>query len=151
MILVLPVNTTLSSVLHAMSETPITSIVESLRKSREDFGDSEVIVRLPKFKISTQLKMIDILKQIGIHDLFDDAANLSGISPSDLFVSNVIQHTNIEIDENGTEASSATIIDIANKGGQTIFEANKPFAFFVIEKQTQTLLFMGKVYSPLGV
>ncbi|KAF4525563.1 hypothetical protein B566_EDAN015052, partial [Ephemera danica] len=70
---------------------------------------------LPKFKIEFFINLKPQLQKMGMSDMFGDSADFSGISPpvpfdplSVLRVSHVMQKTFIEIDEQGTEAASAS-------------------------------------------
>lgn len=150
MILVLPTGDNhLNDILRSIAETSISHILDHLKEAKEMFGDSDVIVNLPRFKITTELPLNDLLSGMGIVDVFDSSkADLAAISHPNLFVSRVLHKTEIEVDEEGTTGSSATVVETTNKGQSVVFHANKPFAFFVVEKETQAVLFMGKVYNP---
>jgi len=76
-------------------------------------------VALPKFKIeATVPDMKELLIQLGIKDLFDkDLADLSGIPDTgrkELVVSDVFQKCFIEVNEEGSEAASASGILFIN-------------------------------------
>lgn len=62
---------------------------------------------------------------MGLSDLFSSSANLKGITETDnLFVSEVIQKTFINVHENGTEAAAAT--------GRTLTPEYSSYLFSVI-------------------
>ncbi len=65
---------------------------------------------LPKFTMETSIDLKDSLKKLGVKDLFDPAsANLSGIDgSSSLYVSQALQRSFVEVNEEGTEAASGT-------------------------------------------
>lgn len=66
-----------------------------------------------------------------------------------LQVSNVLQRTGIEVNEEGSTAYAATIASIVNKIGVEIeFDADRPFLFFIIDETTGTLIFSGKFVQP---
>lgn len=66
-----------------------------------------------------------------------------------LQVSNVLQKTGLEINEEGSTAYAATVASIVNKIGVEIeFKADRPFLFFIIDEKTGTLLFSGKFIRP---
>lgn len=66
-----------------------------------------------------------------------------------LQVSNVLQKTGIEVNEEGSTAYAATIATIVNKIGVEIeFNADRPFLFFIIDETTGTLIFSGKYVRP---
>eukprot|EP00828_Plagiopyla_frontata_P010614 TRINITY_DN1569_c0_g2_i1.p1 TRINITY_DN1569_c0_g2~~TRINITY_DN1569_c0_g2_i1.p1 ORF type:complete len:354 (-),score=56.16 TRINITY_DN1569_c0_g2_i1:34-969(-) len=112
----------------------------------------EVKLHLPKFSFEWSLEMNEILKKIGIKEIFSSQADLSGIDgDSDLYVSKVIQKTFIEVTEEGTEAAAATAV-VANKKSalpqKKLVIADHPFIIFIIDHSTQEILFMGKVSNP---
>lgn len=150
MILVLPIsNSTLSSVLHEISEQPLSQIMNYFKEVKAKYGDAMTVVRLPKFKISTKLSLVETLRDMGVKDVFDlDSADLSGISVAPLYVSSILHKTEIEVDEDGTTGSAATVVEIVEKSFPAGFRADKPFAFFVVDKVTATVIFLGTVYNP---
>jgi len=109
---------------------------------------------LPKFKVEFGLSLKTILSQMGMVSSFfkGDFSNLFEESLN-LVVDDVIHKAFIELDEKGTEAAAATVVIIANLsaggGGSkpTIF-IDKPFAFFIREKHSNTILFAGKLLDP---
>ncbi len=108
---------------------------------------------LPKFNFTSEFELTTELKQLGLIDPFIGSADFSGIAPKGLFISNVIHKTFIEVNEKGSEAAAATaVVIIRSVPPRTIdFNANKPFLFFIVDKQTETILFMGSVVNPAEV
>ena len=79
-------------------------------------------------------------------------ADFSGITDDGkLFVDKFIQATYMKVDEEGTEAAAVTaaFLNIVTSAGPEptplIFNMNRPFAFVIREKDSNTILFMGKV------
>ncbi|OXU25130.1 hypothetical protein TSAR_009543, partial [Trichomalopsis sarcophagae] len=113
-----------------------------------------VDVMLPKFKFDFTSKLENNLRELGIRDIFDDTATLTGILRSKstsrrLVVTDVIQKTGIEVSERGTVAYAATEIDIGNKMNDETFQADQPFLFYIEDESTGTILYMGLVNNPL--
>lgn len=57
----------------------------------------------------------------------------------------------LDVAEEGTEAAAATGINIAFSSGvmnPLIVDFNRPFLLFIISKDTQSILFGGKVVDP---
>lgn len=106
-------------------------------------------LKLPKFKVEGKRSLLDILNVMGIEKAFDSEADLSALSERRTFISDVIQANYLSIDENGTEASAITQIiggDLYNPPTEIIdFHVNRPFLYFIKEKSTNTILFMGKM------
>lgn len=89
--------------------------------------------------------------------MFQNTASFPGIVRGNsnvlrlLQVSDVIQKTGIELDEEGSTVFAASGVNIGNKFGepQYYFNASHPFLFFVLEETGSNILFMGKVENPL--
>ncbi|CAO4376288.1 unnamed protein product [Caenorhabditis nigoni] len=109
-------------------------------------SDELVNVRIPKWKIETELGLNEALQQIGIKKAFDQSADLSNMADG-LFVSKVTHKALIEVDEAGTTAAAATVVMMTRKSalrpaGKPIdFEADHPFLFVL--SQNKHPLFIG--------
>ena len=121
---------------------------EALTKSREE----KVDIFIPKFKFSVTSNLKTSLMHLGIVDLFLPSSDLSGMSSANsLFVSDVLHKAYVEVDEEGTEASAVTIINIALRSRQMIraFKADHPFLFLIVDNTSRLVLFSGRVCSPI--
>jgi len=72
-----------------------------------------------------------------------------------LHISSVIHKAFIEIDEEGTEAAAATavVMNVESMGTHDApkpkkFIADHPFLFYIIDNETQAILFMGRLMEP---
>ncbi len=117
--------------------------------------EEEVKASIPKFKFETKTELSDSLIEIGVVDAFNsNLANFSGISDSPLVISRVIHQTFIDVKEEGTEAAAATGVgmetgmSISWDSKQREFKADHPFMFFIEDRRTNCILFMGKVEYP---
>lgn len=116
----------------------------------------DVILSLPKFKMTQGVNLVEYLKSMGMTSAFGDEADFSKMSQAkDLQISDVIHKAFIETDEEGTEAAAATAVIM--KSGRTsvsgeiapiVFKANRPFMFFVLDDETRSILFMGRIENP---
>lgn len=117
----------------------------------------EVILSIPKFKITLPLSLNAPIINLGIKEAFAKTANFSKMTKvNDLYISDVIHKAFIEIDEEGTEAAAATAVVMTvtcTSVGQTPkpneFIADHPFLFYIIDNETQAILFMGKIMEPI--
>lgn len=67
----------------------------------------EVEVIMPKFKLTQQFDLNDILAKMGVEEMFiPGKADLSGISPEPLCVSKIVHKAFVEVNEEGTEAAA---------------------------------------------
>jgi serine protease inhibitor len=109
-------------------------------------------VYLPKFEFKFDDSLVDELETLGMTDAFNaSAANLSGISDkAQLVVSEVKHKSYIKVDERGTEAAAVTgiTIEVTSVGPDNSFRVDHPFVFAIREKDTQAILFIGKVNDP---
>jgi len=113
-----------------------------------------VQIELPKFKYGFKSLLNDPLIDLGLEIAFSGSADFSRITPgAPLLISRVIHQTFIDVQEKGTEAAAATIVEIieTSAGGDTtpIFRADKPFLYVIKENSTGAFLFMGKVGMPV--
>jgi serpin B len=122
------------------------------------FDDSRftgVQVDLPKFKYDFKELLNEPLIDLGLGVAFSEVeADFTRINPEgNLFISRVIHQTFIDVQEEGTEAAAATIVEISftssGGGGSPInFKADKPFLYLIKENSTGTIVFIGKVGKP---
>lgn len=110
-----------------------------------------VNIELPKFKIDYNIKLNDILKDMGMNEAFTDEACFPLISDRQAKVDKVSQKAYISVDEEGTEASAVTIVELEEKGlpqeEAKDFIINRPFYFTIEDNTTNTLLFAGHIKS----
>lgn len=140
---------TLSSVLDTLENTSFSKVLDALEQSVIDFGEDPVYMHIPKFSIISDLTINVILDQMGIRDLLNDRnANLLGMFYHLLHVSRVLQRAEIQVDEEGTVASAVAGSVIEYKTTPPKFVANKPFAYFIVDKISRAIVFAGKLSNP---
>ena len=94
----------------------------------------DVSLSLPKFKAESRIPLKNILKKLGMTDMFSGEANFTNIADDPfLYVSEVIQKAFIEVDERGTTAAAATAVLIRTRSFRrpTDFTVDHPFLFFL--------------------
>lgn len=126
---------------------------ESVNDWLQKMTEQKKKVFLPKFEFKFDNSLVDELSALGMTDAFNEMkANLSGISEeAHLFISQVMHKTYIKVDERGTEAAAVTGITVGttSAGPDPSFRVDHPFVFAIREKDTQAILFIGKVMNPL--
>jgi serpin B len=80
-------------------------------------------------------------------------ADFSGMTTQEpLFISKVLHQANISVDENGTEASAATVVvmDAGSAAPQHVvsMHVDRPFVFAMRDTSTGAILFLGRVSDP---
>ena len=106
-------------------------------------------VFLPKFKLTQQFSLNDVLSKMGVSEMFvAGKADFSGITADSLYVSQVVHKAFIEVNEEGTEAAAATGIGVNVLSLTPMFNADHPFLFFIRHRDTGAILFMGRLLKP---
>jgi serpin B len=107
---------------------------------------------LPKFKFDAPLGLKEVLTNLGMTDAFQGGlADFSGIDGTrNLAISDVLHKGFVAIDENGTEAAAATAVIIGDTSAPepATLAVDKPFVFFIRDRPTGAILFVGRVVDP---
>lgn len=105
---------------------------------------------IPKFTVRCSTDMIEALKALGITDAFTEQADFSGLGTSkngNIFISRVLHDTFLSVDEKGTKAGAATLVE-ANDGAamntKRVF-LNRPFVYMLIDCEHNIPIFIGTV------
>jgi serpin B len=109
-----------------------------------------VWLMLPRFEIKSDLPLSRQLHAMGMLDAFGPEAGLSGITNEALFISEVLHKAYLRANESGTEAAAVTL-EIGESGIPTEpveLSVDRPFLFLVYDRDTGTILFMGRVLDP---
>lgn len=140
----------LFSLLRKLNATSFSSLITSMRK----VGNGGVNVRFPKFSISSMPRVTQVLRnQLGLNLLFsNEQADLSGMFMRSvpIHVDELLHKSVLKIDEMGSvgAAASATVVERVGVVSGPYFEADHPFIFFIIDKQTGLILFAGVYAGP---
>lgn len=135
----------------------ISEYVESMSGSHlKELLDNpkEVMVKasIPKFDVEDDLLLNDTLQAMGMIDVFDGKkADLRGIgthADGNLYVSRVIHKTHMQVDEKGTKAGAATVVEVMNESAMEMPEVktvrlDRPFVYMIIDCETNQPIFMG--------
>ncbi|MCX6258927.1 MAG: serpin family protein [Bacteroidia bacterium] len=110
-----------------------------------------VTVYLPKFKFAYDITLNQALSDMGMTVAFTKMADFTGINPAgNLYISNVIHKSFVDVNEEGTEAAAVTVVTIGTScvGPEKYFYAQKPFVFAITEKSSNSIVFLGKIAQP---
>jgi len=137
----------------ALDEFEKTLTPENLSQWLAKIHKREVVVFVPKFKMTSQFSLASVLKSMGMTNAFSSGADFSGINGKrDLFISAVIHKAYVEVNEEGTEAAAATgvVMRLTSIGPVPIpvFRADHPFLFLIRDNLTGSILFIGRVANP---
>jgi serpin B len=117
---------------------------------------TEVQVSLPKFEIKgATVRLKEPLSAMGMAGAFDDRADFTGIVPATvdrLRIEEVLHKAFVKVDEKGTEAAASTAVIVgrltAAPADPRPVRIDRPFVFFLRDRPTNTILFVGRVVSP---
>ena len=134
-------------------------------KKKEASKDTNINLSLPRYGYSYSLdRFTGILNSLGMKEAFDSTkADLSNLMTKDdmnksgagnLYVSQAVHKTYIDLNEKGTKAAAVTFFGVSGnamepKQPEIInIKFDKPFMYMIREKKTNTILFVGTVYTP---
>lgn len=129
--------------------TPDEAIAETDRETYR----REIRLRLPKFKLSSDIDFQKILVSMGLKISATDVIDFSGLTELpeyNLSIDGIRQSSIIELNEKGTKVISTTHVS----GGITSpgpppeiveFYLDHPFAYIIREKSTNAIIAMGKI------
>ncbi|MGI4804907.1 MAG: serpin family protein [Janthinobacterium lividum] len=120
------------------------------KKILDSTNSTETALSIPKLKLESSYMLKDALINAGLESAFTDKADFTGITKEQpLWLGQVVHKTWIELDEEKTEAAAATTtVMIKGLPSYKVFKADHPFVFFIIDKNTKAILFMGRYVKP---
>ena len=147
------------TVLLPAPEKNVDSLVFNLSEENWDlllnnFSTQEGTLYLPKFELEYKITLNDVLKSLGMEIAFTPGlADFSNMytGPAELFIDKVKHKTYVKVDEEGTEAATVTSVSISftSIGGSGFTMCvDRPFVFVIREKNSGSILFVGKIVEP---
>ena len=118
----------------------------------------DVYARMPKLNFESSFPLTDALKAAGLDVIFDpdfaDFTPMEGDPENEQFyISEVMQKTKLELDEEGTRAAAVTAAIVMDNTAAIMPEQreikevflDRPFAFLIYDSEAEQIVFMGKV------
>lgn len=122
---------------------------ENWEQWMNQFEAKQVLVGLPRFRLDYGLELNDILKSLGMAIAFDqNRADFTGMTPRSAYISRVKHNTFFEVNEEGSEAAGATLVEMGTRSAPPQLIADRPFFCVIRDNQTKTILFMGSIVKP---
>lgn len=128
---------------------------------RKSLKPHAVELAMPRFEITTpSLSLANDLKALGMSLAFDPKlADFTGIGKpqgddAGFFLGAVVHKAFVHVDEKGTEAAAATAVvgarttSVETPPPPLKVTVDHPFLFFILEKDTGLVLFVGRVVDP---
>jgi len=128
---------------------------ERLKEWLASVRKREIIVLLPRFKVTSEFRLDQVLATMGMPDAFNPGkADFSGMDGKrdNLFIGTAIHKAFVDVNEEGTEAAAATAVGIQTTSMPApppVFRADHPFLFMIRHNATGAILFAGRVVNPL--
>ncbi len=112
----------------------------------------KVKVWLPRFEQRSSMELSGALRAMGMPSAFGGGADFTGmVASGGLFISAVLHEAWLRVDEVGTEAAAATAVVMTRSARAPqvpTFRADHPFLYFIRDRETGTVLFMGRMVQP---
>lgn len=131
---------------------------EQLHSLFTDVQNTAVDAAIPKFETEYKVEMSDLLADMGMTDAFTSAADFTKLGQSTdgyIKINRVIQQTFISLDEKGTKAGAATIVEATTESAAEPVEAKKvildrPFVYMLLDCETNIPFFIGTMMDMEG-
>lgn len=118
-------------------------------------GTDAIAIQVPKFRLATEYRLADHLRNMGMIDAFDPRrADFSGMSGgNEFFVGQVCHKAVLDMEEEGTKAAAVTATTMSCTGPgdlppSILFRADRPFVFIIRHVPSGTILFLGRLINP---
>jgi serpin B len=123
--------------------------VENLSEWKNSLHKTNIDVMIPKFSLSTDYDLIEILPEMGVSSMFDASADFGKMTKNSdgLYVYKAVHKAFVDVSEEGTEAAAATGL-AGFESGPPRFVADHPFIFLIQDMKSGQILFMGRVVNP---
>jgi serpin B len=128
---------------------------DKLAEWQQKLRASQVLLSLPKFKMTSQFELADPLQAMGMTLAFQPTqADFSGMNGGSepLFISAIVHKTFVDVNEEGTEAAGATAVVMkagsAPPRKEIEFRVDHPFVFLIRDNRSGSILFLGRVVDP---
>jgi len=111
-----------------------------------------VYASIPKFETEYDVEMSEVLIGMGMPDAFSGAAadfsKLGHSAAGNIFISRVLHKTFISVDERGTKAGAATVVEVEEECAMEVIDPkrvylDRPFVYMLIDCETNLPFFIG--------
>ncbi len=146
-ILVLPKEESLNKLESHLSSDLLSSWLAALKPTC-------LTAQVPKFRFSQKIDLSSLLQSLGMKKAFTNKADFSKINGmNDLYLDRVIHETMFSFHESGVTATAATtsqmgLTSIPSLSSPKLFCADHPFLFFIVDTDSEAILFMGRFENP---
>lgn len=144
--------TDLDKFINAFSTSKFNETTEKFKSPKDN---QRIELGIPRFTYDYKLELEKTLKDLGVSEIFSQHADFTKVfgEVGDLYISDAIHKTHIELNETGTKAAAVTYFGMkmsAMPEEREMIEItfDKPFMYAIRDVKNKELLFVGVVYSP---
>ena len=132
----------------------------SLRERLDSETPTRTALALPKFDTTVGGGIADALEAMGMPTAFNsESADFRAMATppagQNIWIGDVIHKARIKVDEQGTEAAAATVVEMAMGAAAPVRQAppvpficDRPFAMAIVDTRTGALLFLAAINNP---
>jgi len=120
-----------------------------------NWGSVKLDIKMPKFDVSQDLDVKEVLKKEGVRDLFDmnncDLSGITGGVQNGLYVSDYLHKARVQVDAEGTKAAAATVQLVSFRSARRPpppVTLDVPFFFGIYYARTNSFMFTGVINDP---
>lgn len=124
-----------------------------LQQMVENPTEVKVYASIPQFEVDYQVGMNDIFKSMGVNAAFDfntaDFTNLGEYEDKNVFISEIMHKTYLEVNQDGTEGGASTTVIMEavgmapNQEESKIVCLDRQFLYMIIDCENNQPIFMG--------
>lgn len=141
---------------RSLAQTESRMSTKAFAAWEQELRPQKVDVYLPRFSMTADFQLNQIMMKLGMTDAFDPAkADFSGMDGliNNLYISDILHKAFVDVSEEGTEAAAATAIIMRTTAfveapPVPVFRADRPFLFFIKDRTTGSILFTGRFAKP---
>jgi serpin B len=153
MLVIMPASGGLDAFEQSLDDAKLGAIVAALTTHVVD-------TELPRFDVRSAPDVRAAFEALGLGRLFVDVGGdfAPMLRPAPNYVQQILHRATVGVDEEGTEASAATVVVFGADGGVSIeppkvpppavFHVDRPFLFVIRDRTTGSVLFVGRVVDP---
>jgi serpin B len=145
MLVIVPEREQFEAFEESLDAAKLDEIVNNLESAGVQLG-------LPKFTYESEFSLVETLEALGMEQAFGGGADFSRMTgDASLYISEIVHKAFVDVNEKGTEAAAATAVVMAESAlmENQQLTVDSPFIYLIRDRETGTLLFVGRVLNPV--
>ena len=121
-----------------------------MKNIQQQAGMEDVTLTLPSFDFESELRLNELLTQMGLTEAFCPAGDYGGIAEGGgLCIDQAVHKATVAVDEEGTEATAATMVAMPVSIMEEVeMTVDRPFIYAIVSRESGLILFLGQVLDP---